>query len=82
MATAKQRERRRFIPEWQRSLTLKVSATELATMLAALRLWQQNLGLDGFPAQANAVADFGDYFRGLPHLDVSDIDELCERINS
>jgi hypothetical protein len=55
---------------------------ELATVLAALRLWQSKQGPDNLPAQANVVADFGPYFEECEPLSREEIDALCERINT
>lgn len=72
--------------DWQRYARtfarLDVSEVEHATILAALRLWQSNLGPNCLPARARAEQDFGDYFHGMARLDASDIDRLCQRINS
>lgn len=58
-----------------------LNPSELATILASLRLWQSSVGTDGFPAQANATADFGPYFAEARTLSLKEIDQLCERLN-
>jgi len=62
-----------------------LSDCELSTVLAALREWQRKLGPDNLPAQANAHADFADFFNGwdgtVTPLSKEEIDLLCERLN-
>lgn len=52
---------------------------ELATVLAALRVYQEALGMNGGepPAYVEPIACDG----GLLPLSVDEIDELCERLN-
>lgn len=46
--------------------------TELATVLAALRYWQQDTPMD--------LSDY-EHFDECDPLDSDEIDELCERLN-
>lgn len=48
---------------------------ELATVLAALRYWQQDL------VAADEVVDGGEHFVEHEPLSVEQIDQLCERLN-
>lgn len=48
------------------------TASETATILAALRLFQET---------CNAAEEFADHFLETPPLTASEIDDLCERIN-
>ena len=63
----------------------RLSDSELATVLAALREWQRTLGPDNLPAQANAHTTFADFFNGwdgtLTPLSREEIDAMCERLN-
>ena len=47
---------------------------QAATVLAALRFWQQNLGKDG-------LLPIADHFEDEKPLTSTEIDRLCERIN-
>ena len=49
---------------------------ELATVLAALRHWQQQLAREGLP-----FADGFPHFSDETPLSVDEIDALCERLN-
>lgn len=49
---------------------------ELATVLAALRYWQNDLD------DPSLTEGFTDHFASVSRLDTSEIDLLCERINS
>lgn len=51
------------------------NAEELATVLAALRMWQR---CPSHPADLNMIATNGDQL--MPLTD-AEIDELCERLN-
>ncbi len=53
-----------------------LSARELATMLAALRHWQQKLERGGL-----AFADGFQHFADAEPLSVAEIDNLCDRLN-
>jgi hypothetical protein len=60
---------------------MKINRTETATVLAALRLWQQALELnDGHPPADlfDTATDCGRFIR----LDTRRIDELCAKINT
>jgi len=52
--------------------TRPLSASETATVLAALRLWQET---------ANALDEFPEHFADAKPLDAEEIDALCEAIN-
>ncbi len=54
---------------------MKLTSHELATVLAALRLWQKQASV---PAGLARIASDDDAFSAL---DDDEIDELCERIN-
>jgi hypothetical protein len=57
-------------------LTMQLTDRELATVLAALRYWQQEL------AANNDAAPISDHFQDGPTpLTVDEIDDLCERLN-
>ena len=53
----------------------KLNASELATILAALRLWQRSNN-----ESKHTFYDFG-YFDNAVELSETQIDKLCERIN-
>lgn len=55
---------------------MKISNRELATVLAALRLWQAGLPLD-FEGDAGRTGHFEEHAPLTP----DEIDKLCERIN-
>lgn len=50
------------------------SDRELATILAALRYWQQDLA-------ANSDGPISEHFAETTPLTVAEIDNLCERLN-
>lgn len=56
-------------------MQIKLSPRELATVLAALRYWQEELEPDGIPPIMDYFTD------GTEPLSIEDIDELCERLN-
>ena len=57
-------------------MLLKATARELATILAALRFWQEQ---DAPPAhQYDIATDCGEF----EPLDSDEIDALCERLNA
>lgn len=51
--------------------------TERATMLAALRFWQDNIG----PDEHESLAGFGHFVDEDP-LSFPEVDELCEKLNT
>ena len=53
-----------------------LTSRELATVLAALRYWQQDL------TAPDEISDSAGHFAEHSPLDDSEIDELCERLNS
>ena len=53
-----------------------LTSRELATVLAALRHWQQQL-----PREGVAFADGFPHFSDETPLSVDEIDALCERLN-
>ena len=55
------------------------SDRELATLLAALRSWQERFGSEN--GRATALASFEHFNGGLVPLSSAEIDDLCERIN-
>ena len=57
------------------SRNTSLSTRELATVLAALRLWQD------FVRDGTDAAQGLDHFYDHKPLDASEIDELCERLN-
>lgn len=55
----------------------QLTSAELATILAALRLWQQTVG-----DLRNALpTELREHFTDTEPLGLSDIDDLCERLN-
>jgi hypothetical protein len=52
----------------------ELSLRELATVLAALRFWQEEMCPD--PAGC-----YPEHFEGTTPLDAREIDDLCERLN-
>lgn len=62
-----------------------LSPDELATMLAALRLWQRSVerGTGGVPSKEREVAARMSpmHFDGTTPLTLTEIDQLCERLN-
>ncbi len=54
-------------------MSIAFTSRELATMLAALRYWQQDL--------ANNEGPISEHFADDTPLTVEEIDDLCERIN-
>ena len=57
-------------------MTVRFTDRELATLLAALRYWQQ--GLDDNEGEAPLRDHFEDEVTPLAH---EEIDDLCERLN-
>ncbi|MCI0457788.1 MAG: hypothetical protein L0Z62_12540 [Gemmataceae bacterium] len=55
---------------------MQLSDRELATVLAALRFWQDEMG-----PHAHAGGCYPEHFEGTQPLDSREIDELCERLN-
>lgn len=55
---------------------MKLTERELATVLAALRLYQEALIEDAIPPRIEMIASWD------TRLSVKEIDELCERLNS
>lgn len=53
---------------------MKLTDRELATILAALRYWQQDLA-------ENPDGPISEHFEEATPLTVEEIDELCERLN-
>ena len=57
----------------------KMSNRQLATILAALRMWQTDVtDNEDFPA---IPVDFGEFFADDAPLNSDEIDELCEQLN-
>ena len=54
-------------------MTMRLSARELATILTALRHWQEEMADDS--------ESFPEHFADTPRLDADEIDALCERLN-
>ena len=52
------------------------SDQELATMLAALRYWQNDLD------DPSIASEFLDHFVDHPPLTAEEIDDLCEKLNA
>lgn len=52
-----------------------IGEKQLATILAALRLWQADIDPNEIPV------DFADFFADHPALSADEIDELCESLN-
>jgi len=59
--------------------SLCLTARELATVLAALRLWQECREAEAHPAIVDSR--FADHFREHSPLAIDEIDALCERLN-
>ncbi len=55
---------------------MKLTPKELATVLAALRYWQQDLNANDEPPISEHFED-----AGVEPLDTDEIDDLCERLN-
>ncbi len=55
---------------------MKLSCREIATILAALREWQEHLDTANEP-----VVPLEDFAEGAPLLTTEEIDELCTRLN-
>lgn len=58
----------------------KLSNRELATVLAALRYWRQDLDADA--EDEEGIGPISPHFTEHQPLSVEQIDELCERLNS
>lgn len=58
-----------------------LSNDELATILAALRLWQREHGQFEFERRAELPEEFQCYFDDCDPLDENEIDALIEKIN-
>jgi hypothetical protein len=56
-------------------MIVTLSLKELATVLAALRYWQQDLA-------ANPEGPISEHFERFRPLTVEQIDRLCERLNN
>lgn len=56
---------------------MKLSDKELATVLAALRYWQQDLA----NAQGDDEGPISPHFEDVEPLSAGEIDDLCERLN-
>jgi hypothetical protein len=56
-------------------MTLRLSDRELATVLVALRYWQQDL------AANDDEGPISEHFDAVTPLSVEEIDDLCERLN-
>ncbi len=54
---------------------MKLSDRELATLLAALRYWQQDL-------TESEEGPISEHFEDVEPLTVEEIDDLCERLNT
>jgi hypothetical protein len=50
---------------------------ELATVLAALRFWQDEMG-----PHPHASGCYPEHFDGIEPLDAQEIDDLCDRLNT
>jgi hypothetical protein len=59
---------------------MKLSARELATVLAALRYWQQDLAASSKEEDGPISPDHFD--ETIAPLTVQEIDDLCERLNA
>lgn len=57
-------------------MPIVLSERELATLLAALRRWQQDL-----EANADSFVDMDHFDERIMPLASEEIDELCERLN-
>jgi hypothetical protein len=55
-------------------MTTQLSRRDLATILAALRSWQQDLA-------ENGDGPIAEHFEDVSPLTVEEIDDLCERLN-
>jgi hypothetical protein len=55
-----------------------MSTKELATVLAALRCWQRTLAANEAQGERPISQE---YFQDVEPLTVSEIDQLCERLN-
>lgn len=55
---------------------MKLTDKELATVLAALRYWQDDL------EENNGHPAILEYFEEVDPLSVDEIDELCEKLNT
>lgn len=63
-------------------MLIEIDHRELATILAALRYWQQELETSKTPVEhAYNLMDHFDEEKGITPLDPVEIDELCEHIN-
>jgi hypothetical protein len=63
----------RYIIQKEQPMPVQFTERELATMLAALRYWQQDL--------AESDGPISEHFNEYPPLTVEEIDELCEWLN-
>jgi hypothetical protein len=62
-------------------MRMNLSARELATVLAALRYWQQDLERNEEEEDSGPI--IADHFdETITPLTVEEIDELCERLNA
>jgi hypothetical protein len=59
----------------KKTITVSLDSAELATVLAALRYWQQDLEANG------AEPVISEHFEDVKPLTPDQIDDLCERIN-
>jgi hypothetical protein len=57
----------------EQSMPIQLTDRELATVLAALRYWQQDLAENDGP--------ISEHFADVTPLSVEEIDDLCERLN-
>jgi hypothetical protein len=62
-----------------KSITVTLDKSDLATILAALRCFQEKY--ENWNAKA-IREDWPDHFEGVKPLGTEDISELCERINT
>lgn len=61
--------------ETKKTVTVSLDSNELATVLAALRYWQQDLAANG------DEPIISEHFEDVKPLTPDQIDDLCERIN-
>lgn len=58
------------------TVTVTISKRELATVLAALRYWQNDLD------DQSLTEGFADHFTEYSRLDATEVDVLCEQLNT
>ncbi len=62
-------------------ITLKTDERELHTILAALRLYQ-DLGQDSRGCRSEWIDELATNGGAVPALDATEVDQLCERLNT